>query len=623
MRGRTSAPDQDRAFNLLILDVFDGDELADGEADDPSLRKAAKSYARILATYGGARVTHTVRLNAPEGDPPTAFYHIIKMHERIKKYTNQQTGSLPENDELIAFGSKLFDALFQGKVRDLYNEARARNADRKLDLILTSMIPWLAEKPWEFAYDARRDSFLATEDVHFIRNALTTIPADEVRPSQECLQILVAAAQPVGYGQLSTAQEIQIIRREFKDLVDAGLASIDVLAHATPQTLQDQLRKKRYGVLHFIGHGVFEDGEGKLIFENEKGRGGDIRLGERAVRELVCRRGLNLVFLNSCQSASGSLSEFNRGLAQSLVAHGLPALVANQYSVLDSSAASFSNYFYRALAQGHGIGQAACEARIAVNCSMQGDIIDWAVPVVYARDPGLSLCSLPPPPAPAGRAKRGRAARETREPRATRRLRIAVWDMDGAFPALAETLQRMTAAQDAFEFEVVSLSTPLDIWDSDPPTPDKTGRYLRAEKLARRIDGRTAQLGVDILTCISRHWMRDADTLNLYGWWDERQRAKVLIFSCAGFERLPPEGRTTDRVIANITVSGLAGYLGALGAHEAGAADCPLDHNPERDFERIAGRQKFEASCRATVLQKLGPEKLGAFEKLLKLFHGR
>ena len=27
-----------------------------------------------------------------------------------------------------------------------------------------------------------------------------------------------------------------------------------------------------------------------------------------------------------------------------------------------------------------GVGQAAREARIAVNCSMQGDIIDWAVP---------------------------------------------------------------------------------------------------------------------------------------------------------------------------------------------------------------------------------------------------
>jgi hypothetical protein len=37
------------------------------------------------------------------------------------------------------------------------------------------------------------------------------------------------------------------------------------------------------------------------------------------------------------------------------------------------------------------IGQATCEARIAVNCSMQGDLIDWAIPVVYARDPNMTM----------------------------------------------------------------------------------------------------------------------------------------------------------------------------------------------------------------------------------------
>ena len=79
-------------------------------------------------------------------------------------------------------------------------------------------------------------------------------------------------------------------------------------------------------------------------------------------------------------------------MAQSLVSHGLPAVVANQYSVLDTSATSFAQHFYWSLAQGMSIGQAACEARIAVNCSMQGELIDWAVPVVYARDPNMTLC---------------------------------------------------------------------------------------------------------------------------------------------------------------------------------------------------------------------------------------
>jgi hypothetical protein len=373
--------------------------------------------------------------------------------------------------------------------------------------------------------------------------------------------------------------------------------------------------------VHFIGHGVFEDGEGKLVFENK--HGGDVKLGESAVRQLFCKRGLSLVFLNSCQSASGSLSEFNKGLAQSLVSHGVPALVANQYSVLDSSAASFSGSFYRDLARGLSIGQAACEARIAVNCSLQGDIIDWAVPVVYARDPSMVLCSPPSRAAAGPRRAKTRAAKKLAPARIVHKMRVGVWDMDGAFPSLAETLRRMSAAQKLFDFEVVSLSTPLDIWDYEVARAADGEPYLRADKLSSRVDGSAATLGVGVLFCVTRHWMSDEETLNLFGWWPDSQKSKIVIFSCAGFDELPPEGRTTDRVIANVTAGALAAYLAGLDTHENGALDCPFDYNADRDFDRIAGPQKFDKSCRDKLIKKLGDEKVAAVEKLLKLFRGR
>ena len=146
--------------------------------------------------------------------------------------------------------------------------------------------------------------------------------------------------------------------------------------------------------MHFIGHGFFdEEPEGHVVFEDH--HGGESTLGERSTREVFGKRGIKLVFLNSCQSGTGARSDLNAGIAQTLVSHGLPALVANQYSVLDSSATSFAQHFYWALAQGMSIGQAACEARIALNYSIQGDTIDWAVPVVYTRDPNMVLCARP------------------------------------------------------------------------------------------------------------------------------------------------------------------------------------------------------------------------------------
>ena len=105
--------------------------------------------------------------------------------------------------------------------------------------------------------------------------------------------------------------------------------------------------------MHFIGHGVFDEEtqEGSLVFEDA--RGGEFRLGERSVREIFCQRGVRLVFLNACQTGPGGRADFNKGVAQSLVAHGLPALVANQYSVLDSSATSLRAALLLGAGAGH------------------------------------------------------------------------------------------------------------------------------------------------------------------------------------------------------------------------------------------------------------------------------
>jgi hypothetical protein len=84
--------------------------------------------------------------------------------------------------------------------------------------------------------------------------------------------------------------------------------------------------------------------------------------------------------------------DFHRGVAPALVAGGLPAVLANQYKVLDSAALAFAGHFYWSLANGHTLGDAAREARVAVRCAGPPETIDWAVPVLFARDPRAVLC---------------------------------------------------------------------------------------------------------------------------------------------------------------------------------------------------------------------------------------
>jgi CHAT domain len=478
--------------------------------------------------------------------------------------------------------------------------------------VLTSMIPWIAEKPWEFAYDHGRKSFLATEEIHFVRNVLTNVPADSIARCDGPLKILVVSAQPVGFGRLSIDQEVSVIRRGFEPLIEAGLVEIDTLARATPSMIHSKLTTSQYQVVHFIGHGVFDEksGEGNLIFVNENGN--EYPLGERSVREIFRGRGLSLVFLNSCESGRGGRSDFNKGVAQSLVAHGLPALVANQYSVLDSSATSFAQHFYSSLAQGLSLGQSAREARIAVNYQLHGEPIDWAVPVLYARDANATICTP---------GKKSVTVRTTGVKASTRRstqahvARIGVWDMDNVFPQLGQTLNTMNQAQSEFGFELADLSVPLGVWDleSKKGTP-----YLWAERLAHRLARMPMELGVEVLACVTRHWLTDNDWLNLYNWWPEGRNPPIVIFSIAGFEELAPQGPETDRAIANNLVTALAGFYGNVDSHER-SRNCPLWVNEKREFAFLVNQQKFDAVCRKKLKRELGT-KFDALEELLKVF---
>jgi hypothetical protein len=603
-RGR---PSEDRdTFHIVVLDEFRP------EADGTGKAAAKPRWAQVLAMYGGARVTTAMRLRAAAGESPTKFGRIIAMHERIREYTNRTGGTLPGDAEMLAFGADLFESLIQGDVRRLYDEARARQRAGRLDLVLTSMIPWISEKPWEFAYDAARGTFLATEDLHFVRNVLTGVPADPVVMPDGPLRILVAAAQPVGFGRLSIEQEVGVITRGFTPLIDAKLADVTVIAQITPERLHQALTKEGpYQIVHFIGHGVYDDErkQGCLVFVNE--RGGEYTLGEREVREIFCRRGLSLVFLNACESGRGGRADFNKGVAQSLVAHGLPALVANQYSVLDSSATTFAQRFYWALANGFSVGEAARESRIAVNYGISGEPIDWAVPVLYAREPSLTLCARPASSitAPAG----GAFARPLQ---GRRDCQVGVWDVDDVFPALGTTLARLNEAQTTFGFDLVDTSVPMDAWDVNAEEGES---FLWAERFADRLRRKAGELGVDVLACVTRHWLRDDNWLYLYGWWPDSGTPPVILFSIAGLEELKPEGRDTDRAIANAIVSGLAGFYGRTGTHEKGARNCPLYFTEHRLLEHLVAIQKFDAGCRRKLTRALG-DRLPALEALLTTF---
>ncbi len=583
-------------FHLVVLPSSDSD----------------KHKASILAHYGSARVIERFGLGGTEGGAGQRWRKIIKVQEDIKDYINDNKGQMPNSAQLRDFGEVLFETLFPGAVRRLYDTARSLQRSERLNVILTSTIPWVADKPWEFCFDPVRKTSLAMEELHFIRNVMTAVPA-EIIDDRQRLRILVTSAQPMGLGKLSVDDEAAVIRRGFEPLVEAGLAEVDVLARATPASLHGYVSTGKYSVVHFIGHGEYDPitDKGYLVFQDDQGN--PYKVDETSARHIFCGRSIRLIFLNACETGEGGKADFNRGVAPALVEGGVPIVVANQYKVLDTSATFFAQHFYWSLAQGMGVGQAAREARIAVDYSLSGEAIDWAVPVVYARDPNSRLCPelrLDPRTLPS--ASIGAASRRSTQ---KHKLRVAVWDTHSQFPDLRAALDRMTRAQNYYGFELVDLSVPLDAWYF------KDGKsYIDADTFADRLAPQISQLGVQYLAAIVDEPIAfdlgsKRPRLDFYGWWPGSDKPPVLVLSTEGLG-LAPTGSATNRAIANVAVTGIAGYLLDTEAHTKPPADCPLYLNRSRKLDLLTAHQHFCRTC-AARLAKSNPTELKALNAIL------
>ena len=624
--------DHDRTLHLIVL--------AAPSPDEESGRHI--QAAQILAMYGGARVVEEFPLRNRKGDSTddgtagTRFKKIIDLHERIglcldsKPDKTGKVPELPDGAELRTFGTLLFKTLFTGGVRRLYDLARTDQRSTPLNLVFTCEIPWVASKPWEFAYDPDRRKFLATEEIHFVRNVFTAVPAQTIARRAR-LRMLVVEAQPAGTAPLAIADEEERIRHRFQPLLDAGLIEIEVLAHVTAELLHEWIfaswiERRPYDIVHFIGHGEFarqqddDEGQGQLLFHATDG--GTQRVNIQTLREILCNRGIQIVFLNACETARDSRGQLNRGVGQALMEGGLPAVVANQYSVLDPSAVAFAQHLYWAIAQGASLGEAAREARIAVNYSLNGELIDWAVPVVYARDPNYRLCQPVARMRPLTHATTGvpaatampvPAAGADRATQRGTRVTVGIADLASYFPDLSGILARLNKKQKVFDFREVSVVVPLGVWDRKGKL-----RVLNAPRFADRVKEKARAQGVQYLACLTNERIY-AGKSELVGWSSRDKAVPVVVLSTAD-QFLPAHGRDAGRAVANCLVMTLAAQIfeeriGRDMMHARMPKSCPF--HKVRSATDIASRLRFDAVCRRRLVRGLGAEMVKAFDALL------
>ena len=174
-------------------------------------------------------------------------------------------------------------------------------------------------------------------------------------------------------------------RSALRELEEAGLVILERLQPATLSALQRRLRQGACHILHFVGHGAFDETaqDGVLLLEDEQGRGRAVSAQDLGVL-LHDHPSLRLVMLNSCEGARTSRLDPFAGSAQSLVQQGIPAVVAMQFEISDEAAIVIAHEFYAALAAGYPADAALAEARKAAFTG--GSSAEWGIPVLYLRE---------------------------------------------------------------------------------------------------------------------------------------------------------------------------------------------------------------------------------------------
>lgn len=285
------------------------------------------------------------------------------------------------------FGKRLYAAVFTGTVGKVF--LRSIDAVQRADVGLRIRLrlgdtPELADLPWEYLYatDLVRHPALSdqTPIVRYLDLPLTVPTMNVALP----LRILCIIAAPTDLPSLNSTEEWEQLQTALTALQERNLIVLERLEIATIAALQRRLRQTEVHILHFIGHGSFDQAtaEGGLLFENDA-RQQHLLSAERMATLLHDHPTLRLVFLNACEGARGGVNQLFGGVAQSLVQQGAPTVVAMQFPVSDQAAIALAQEFYRALADGYGVDAALAEARKAVY--LAGDEREWGTPVLFSR----------------------------------------------------------------------------------------------------------------------------------------------------------------------------------------------------------------------------------------------
>jgi hypothetical protein len=293
-------------------------------------------------------------------------------------------------------GIDLWKWLFAGQIQNCLERSQgiAIGQNQALRLRLEVRDPDLILMPWEIMQpQIGKPAISLSQQLLFSRTSSDVAALPPQRTDQALNILLVLGEESTGQNSSSSSLKLEQEAKLLVSILENSALNngnavgtlvpcqVDTLIMPTPSELSYCLENGKYNVLFYAGHGVTAP-DGGLLFLRP-----GVTMNGTELAQVLTRNQVKLAVFNSCwgaQSARINHQSIGRSsLAEVLIHHGVPAVLAMRDAIADQEAISFIEAFARALAARNTIDQAVAIARQQLLTLYKFNQPAWTLPVLY------------------------------------------------------------------------------------------------------------------------------------------------------------------------------------------------------------------------------------------------
>jgi CHAT domain-containing protein len=302
---------------------------------------------------------------------------------------------------LVTLGKQLYNALFQGTLRDSWITAQgiAQNQQQVLRLRLGLKDQNLARLPWEVMHAGDRPiatgPYIAFSRYQSGLAAASRLPSNiSITPEDGIIKVLMVIASPTDQVRLDLLkQEAHKLRTELRRNSDNinSLPEIQLTLLEQPgrEELTQALEQGGHHVLHYSGHSNLGANGGEIYLVGSR-TGLTETLSGDDLAGLLVNNNIRMAVFNSClgaytPSGNASADSGERNLTESLVKRGISSVLAMSERIPDEVAVTLTQIFYRNLSQGYPLDLCVSRVRQGLISAYGSHQTYWALPILYLQ----------------------------------------------------------------------------------------------------------------------------------------------------------------------------------------------------------------------------------------------